>query len=372
MLVLCYVSFSHDSSSSDSNFRFGMLAALSLFIFVSAVHLPDSAFLSRPHPVFWRMLLGLALAYLVLLTFLLFQSLDDARQLLRWLDPKLGKPLPDKMYADHCEIYTPEHPSSSFAYVKDCFLDVYVLAHAIGWWLKMIIIRDVKLCTFLSVFFEFLEISLKHQLPNFTECWWDSVVMDVILCNQGGILLGWVTCRMFEMREYYWGIGDDASTQAGRFSALSRSAKQLTPYSWSVYKWEVFTSSKNFVTTIWYVAFVNLVDLSNFYLKFVLWIPANHWILLYRLLFWAIFAVACTREYYEYVQSGFKLRLGVHCWIAHLLLLVEWLIVITNSAGMFNDPMPLWLQYTWTLIAGFLISAGMCLFYKDLAKKIDR
>ena len=36
-------------------------------------------------------------------------------------------------------------------------------------------IRDWKFCTFLSIFFEFLEITFKHWLPNFRECWWDSV-----------------------------------------------------------------------------------------------------------------------------------------------------------------------------------------------------
>lgn len=27
----------------------------------------------------------------------------------------------------------------------------------------------------ISVMFEFLEYSLEHQLPNFSECWWDHV-----------------------------------------------------------------------------------------------------------------------------------------------------------------------------------------------------
>lgn len=369
ILLLGYLSLYRDDSDTISNYKYGFIVCVALFIFISGVHLPDSPFLSRPHPVLWRMLQGLSFCYLIFLTFLLFQNIDDARTLLTWFDNKLGVPLPDKLYAENCDIYTPEHPHSYFANLQDCIFDVYILAHSIGWWFKMIIVRDVKLCVFLSVFFEFLEISLQHQLPNFTECWWDSFLLDVVICNGGGIFLGWLTCRAFEMREYYWGLGRDSRTQNERFSALSRSAMQLTPYSWSVYKWEMFASSKNFITTLWYISFSYLVDLSNFYLKFTLWIPASHWILLARLLFWAVFAIACTREYYEYVRSGFKLRLGTHCWVAHLLLFVEWMIVIKNNFGTFTEPMPLSILYTWTVILGFLIATALGLFYKDLSHK---
>ena len=222
------------------------------------------------------MLLGISYCYLLFLAFLVFQNTEDARSLLGWIDAKLGKPLPEKEYATHCDVFTPDDPHSSFANVKNCLFDMYVFAHSIGWWFKMIIVRDVKLCFFLSVLFEFMEISLRHQLPNFWECWWDSFVLDVLICNGGGIFLGWLTCRAFEMKQYYWGMGKDSRTENERFSSLSRSALQLTPYSWSVYKWKIFSSSKNFVTTLWYIAFINLVDLSHFYLKFSLWIPPNH------------------------------------------------------------------------------------------------
>ena len=35
------------------------------------------------------------------------QSVDDAREFLRVLDPKLGQPLPERDYAEDCSIYTP-------------------------------------------------------------------------------------------------------------------------------------------------------------------------------------------------------------------------------------------------------------------------
>lgn len=41
--------------------------------------------------------------------------------------------------------------------------------------LQTLMIRDWWTCTIVSVMFEFLEYSLEHQLPNFSECWWDHV-----------------------------------------------------------------------------------------------------------------------------------------------------------------------------------------------------
>ena len=37
--------------------------------------------------------------------------------------------------------------------------------------LQTLMIRDWWMCTIVSVMFEFLEYSLEHQLPNFSECW---------------------------------------------------------------------------------------------------------------------------------------------------------------------------------------------------------
>jgi phosphatidylserine synthase 2 len=63
---------------------------------------------------------------------------------------------------------------------------------------KMIIIRDIKLCFFLSGFFEICELTFRHLLPNFYECWWDHVFyfnklfLDLFGCNLLGIYLGYL------------------------------------------------------------------------------------------------------------------------------------------------------------------------------------
>ena len=37
--------------------------------------------------------------------------------------------------------------------------------------------------------FSYLQLTFRHMLPNFNECWWDSIVLDVLVCNWFGELL---------------------------------------------------------------------------------------------------------------------------------------------------------------------------------------
>ena len=62
----------------------------------------------RPHPAFWRAVLGVNLLYELALVFLLFQDLDSARKMMTLIDPTLGVPLPEKSYAEDCS-FTPRN-----------------------------------------------------------------------------------------------------------------------------------------------------------------------------------------------------------------------------------------------------------------------
>jgi phosphatidylserine synthase 2 len=102
-----------------------------------------------------------------------------------------------------CALYTPENYWIGIGNFMDK-IDVYVCAHFFGWWGKMIIIRDIKMCIFLSAFFEFLELTFRFWLPNFYECWWDSIILDVFGCNLLGIVIGYYTLKIFNMKKYEW------------------------------------------------------------------------------------------------------------------------------------------------------------------------
>ena len=75
------------------------------------------------------------------------QTADDTRQFLKLYDPDLGRPLPERTYAEDCRIYTPGHPNGSFAIIMDK-MDVFVPSHFFGWWVKVCSSSLSTLCLF--------------------------------------------------------------------------------------------------------------------------------------------------------------------------------------------------------------------------------
>ena len=137
-----------------------------------------------------------------------------------------------------------------------------MLAHIIGWWGKAILIRNQPLLWVLSIGFELMEVSFfileihllwfpfsvwvdclllcpwsiwsslydqsslvftvdwilcwsfqltfRHMLPNFNECWWDSIILDILICNWFGeislpFFLGWVVFFIY-LFLFFWGF----------------------------------------------------------------------------------------------------------------------------------------------------------------------
>lgn len=70
-----------------------------------------------------------------------------------------------------------------------------------------------------------------HLLPNFAECWWDQVILDILLCNGGGIWLGMTVCRFLEMRTYHWAsikYGDAVQSSTNRNNMFVSKLKVVT------------------------------------------------------------------------------------------------------------------------------------------------
>jgi len=274
--------------------------------------------------------MGLAVLYLIFLVFLLFQTVDDVRYWLHFMDPKLGKPLPERSYAEDCRIYTPENPDSLFKNIRDCFVDEFVPAHFLGWFGKAILLRDYWLCWILSVSFEILEISLEHLLPNFAECWWDHLIVDIFLCNYIGFWLGLKVCNYFQMKPYNWIIrfvGPDVE----------------------VYKWEVLSSWRRLFACFVMIFTFSMVELNAFFIKFVLWIPPPHPINVARLFLWWGIGQPGIREYYQWVTDPNCKRFGTASWICTAMMGMEVLIWIKFGKGMFPKQAPPEIFWSWVI-----------------------
>lgn len=119
------------------------------------------------------------------------------------IDPKLGVHLPEKAYGTDCRLWIPGE-GLHLQVLKDTLFDEFVIAHTLGWWAKALLIRNFWVLSILSVGFELCELTFQHWLLNFNECWWDSWILDVAVCNLGGLLIGMKTVEYFGSKNYNW------------------------------------------------------------------------------------------------------------------------------------------------------------------------
>ena len=59
-----------------------------------------------------------------------------------------------------------------------------------GYVAKALVYRDWYLLWMHSLLFEVIEISAAHLLPNFQECYWDRLLLDVFGANLIGMVIG--------------------------------------------------------------------------------------------------------------------------------------------------------------------------------------
>lgn len=224
---------------------------------------------------FWRTTLVsisviLCLSYAVCLFYLsTLGSREAAYDVLHII--KSGYPLQEKDYAGACN--TPNWMGQ----VRDR-LDIFVLGHVFGWMGKMMAIGDLFVVSVSSVLFEVLELCYKHLLPNFHECWWDSVIMDMFGCNLIGIICGWAVLQWHYKRH-----------------RLSRD--QLSVKGWKE------KDLGSWVACL-FLLFSNIfIDLTLFFVKHILHVETNHWVILLRTGIFGLMAYLSCIEMYEVVKS---------------------------------------------------------------------
>lgn len=343
LAALAYIAMTQDllEEGRDKR-RIGAYAALVSFLMFSMIQFRDGPFV-RPHPAFWRVVLGVNLLYELALVFLLFQDLDSARSMMTLLDPSLGVPLPEKSYAENCAVTVDN--------IWDA-IDIFCLAHALGWFGKAMILRDYWFCWILSIAFELAEYSLQHQLPNFAECWWDHWVLDVLVCNWLGTYLGMKTCQYLEVKPYEW---RGLRQTRGLRSKARRVLSQFSPHDWTAFKWEGTASFYHYTTVVLLLAVFLAAELNPFYLKSLLWLEPDHPFVILRLAGVFLCALPAVRELYQYVNDPKKAkRMGQHCWLLLATILTELLVITKWSRGLFEEPLPRYVRWAWT-IGGVLL-----------------
>ena len=184
LISIAYVSQSlfYTSDSTEYNIKAGLVGVVLIFLAQSSLRPYKSPF-SRVRDRWCRVGARTGLLYLGLLVFVLFQKSSDARALPVYIVPTYGKELPlrSENYDRNCDL----NYENFFKIV-----DYYVIVHFVNWLLAAFIIRDYYVLHIWSILDELIELSLKNIRPNFSECWWDSVILDVLVANTLGIYLG--------------------------------------------------------------------------------------------------------------------------------------------------------------------------------------
>ncbi|XP_005064278.2 phosphatidylserine synthase 2 isoform X1 [Mesocricetus auratus] len=327
------------------NTKRGIVASILVFLCFGVTQAKDGPF-SRPHPAYWRFWLCVSVVYELFLIFILFQTVQDGRQFLKYVDPRLGVPLPERDYGGNCLIYDADNKTDPFHNIWDK-LDGFVPAHFIGWYLKTLMIRDWWMCMIISVMFEFLEYSLEHQLPNFSECWWDHWIMDVLICNGLGIYCGMKTLEWLSLKTYKWQGLWNIPTYKGK---MKRIAFQFTPYSWVRFEWKPASSLHRWLAVCGIILVFLLAELNTFYLKFVLWMPPEHYLVLLRLVFFVNVGGVAMREIYDFMDELKPHRkLGQQAWLVAAITVTELLIVVKYDPHTLTLSLPFYISQCWTL-----------------------
>lgn len=345
-ILLIYLAFGYDSDQYTPlhNLRVGVGSAIAIFLCVGGMVFPSGPFI-RPHPVVWRIVFGCAVIYQAFGLCLLVQSTDSARKSLRLLDSTLGVELTsDKSYAEDCTL-------SLETFFSPAVWDRFALAHFLGWMVKAFMLRNRVYCWVISIMWEMIELSLIYMQPNFAECWWDSLIMDVLLCNGIGIEVGIQLVRLFEMREFAWSGVFSIPTVRGK---VKRALLQFSPESWQHLEWEGTHSIKRWLGAIFVILMLQCIELSGFLLKTTFWLPIECDLNLYRLFVMALCCAPAVKQFYIYLVDDERKTMGAHCWMCLTCVVTEWLIIIKHSKGMFPPP-PTQSIVMWLGVAGFFL-----------------
>ncbi|CAL1541969.1 unnamed protein product [Lymnaea stagnalis] len=341
---LLYFAFTRDDSNQEQNIWNGLNCVLLFFLIISVLAFPNGPF-TRPHPAIWRIVFGLSVFYFLLLLFILFQTRTDVRKMIIWLYPELKDSGPDeKEYAVNCSEITVQRFASS--------IDVFILCHFFGWVTKALLIRHYGILWTISVMWEITEVAFAHLLPNFAECWWDAIVLDVLLCNGLGIWLGMWICRKLEIRDYHWESIKDIHSTTGK---LRRAVLQFTPVSWLYVRWMDPNSTMMRIIAVWILIVAwQMVELNTFFLKHIFFIPPSHMLNLIRLLLICLISAPTIRQYYVYVTDTRCKRVGTQLWVFCAIMLTESIICIKFGLKMFRQTVATYI-ITWLCVQASLV-----------------
>lgn len=348
--AVIYFAFVRNETNTQDNIWAGICCVVFFFLIISVLTFPNGPF-TRPHPALWRIVFGLSVLYLLALLFLLFQSYSTVNSILYWIDPSLRN-----FHIDMDKEYGVNCSDISFTKIWS-HVDVFAWGHFFGWMFKAVLIRHIGILWAISIMWEFTEIAFAHLLPNFVECWWDALILDVLICNGLGIWCGLKICKALEMREYKWVSIRDISSTSGK---IKRAMLQFTPLSWTPVRWlDPTCTYMRFFALSQLVVFWQISELNTFFLKHIYEMPPSHPLVIARLCLIGVIVAPSVRQYYIYVTDPRCKRVGTQCWVYGAIMVTESMLCFKNGRELFGQAQALNIVI-WLLIQ--LLVSVLCVY----------
>ena len=191
--------------------------------------------------------------------------------------------------------------------------------------------------------------------------------MDFLLCNTAGVLCGHWVMAALGMQQYNWlgwvgGPGGAVSASASPSgsatpsprsgSALSLVLPQLSLPPWPPSDWLALRSPRRALAVLAMFLLAELVDLSGFFLKYVLHVEVSCPLNLHRLILWCLLSTAGLRDYYACMVHPER-PLGVAAWTGLLALTLEAAVVARHGWGLpewQGASMPVGVALAWGVV----------------------
>ena len=330
-LILFLVGVVYAPSQIQTNHvQAGLGAGCVAFIFYGAIQFRDGL-LIRPHPLVWRIVHAVAILYLVFLVFLMFQPYEEIRgTIFPMLGAKLTNPDHARSYGRDCVMF---RNGTMNSILENTLFDIFVVCHGIGFVANALLVRNWTMLWVLSIAFEVLEASLQHILPNFQECWWDHLLLDIFGFNLLGIAFGMWLVNKLATGLFDWG-GQPFRKLPSRRKKIKRIVWQLFPRKFERYHWSILLDFRRLCVVFTVTIGHCIHTLNAFFLKHIFVVPTGNPINFVRITIMAANFYPAANEYYEYAITPKArrkhVRLGQNAWVITLSLILEVLLIAKN------------------------------------------
>ena len=288
-----------------------------------------------------QMLRGIHMTYIAVLVLVLCSSYNIGREIIFIFDTPPTQEKLEKLFTpiEKCELNKTNFYSA---------FNIYFASHFFGWIIHGLILRDFAILHTWSVLTEIVEYTFQNWMPIYAECWWDSLLIDLILSNIPGMIIARLLINAFGWEDFDW---------------FGRVGKK------NILHWDIWYNHKRLFA-------VSLVMLCYILQFFGCFFPGNTMVLnvtshltTTRLAIWGSMGYLAYKELYIYASEPVNKKNSIaqpeYLWTPLFVCFLELFMVMRWSEHRYfkaSKPLPMWLVGLW--IVGISLVVGRITYLK--------